>query len=356
MSLSDRGELGQPIVHVVVNGSTYAARSEALKAAKTLISEAPALALKVLPTSLSTAIVKLATPFPQTPADDEKVSSNNSPVRLQQILIDIATSSASKNEAFKANLMVDLALVAHHPFVVQKGDLLWIRLLQLAQLSPQHLVSDHREQLINAAMEALLHGNDASGRQLMTSLSIVSPLSVVPELSEKINTNLSDSSIAAFTQTDIAIFRHTSDQPYINPLADKKSDTPTKGKGAADKKWDEEVRKSLAAKQKVTTPALSKADQALVKAQLAQESETREKVAAALARVQQALSAVESLLASRSEIVLEELSAIAQALGSFSSRQLARLVAGEVYAVWLVRKCFSVVHNGFRHPKLMREL
>lgn len=168
-------------------------------------------------------------------------------------------------------------------------------------------------------------------------MTIVSPLVIVPELADKIISTLSDSTLASLSETDIGIYQHSGEQPYLNPLADKKSDTPTKGKGAADKKWDEEVRKSLAAKQKSAAPALSKADQALVKAQLAKEAEIRASVGDALSRVQQALSAIESLLASRNEVVVDELLGIVEALGAFSSKQLARLASTEVYAIWLVR-------------------
>lgn len=173
-------------------------------------------------------------------------------------------------------------------------------------------------------------------------------MSIVPELSEQASVALRNPSISSVGPTEVAIYSHPHDQPYVNVLGNKNADLPTKGKGAADKKWDDEVRKSLAAKQKTAAaPALSKADQAAVKAQLAKEAETRADVGNALALVKQALSIVESLLASRSEVVEEEMPTLVESLGAFVSQQLARLVPAELFAVWLVRYlCFPTETMG----------
>lgn len=68
-------------------------------------------------------------------------------------------------------------------------------------------------------------------------------------------------------------------------------------------KWDQETRAALAAKKKASqgTSTLSKADKALVDAQLAKESEVRSRVSDALARVHQSLRIIRSLLSLSSE-------------------------------------------------------
>lgn len=59
-------------------------------------------------------------------------------------------------------------------------------------------------------------------------------------------------------------------------------------------KWDEEVRKSLANK-KGNTPALTKQQQALVKAQLEKEQATRQRVVGIKAQLERGLAMVKSV-------------------------------------------------------------
>lgn len=164
----------------------------------------------------------------------------------------------------------------------------------------------------------------------------------MPDISDKAITILSASSIDEIREQEIDIYRHSGDQPFVNVLADKKSDAPTKGKGAADRKWDEEVRKSLASKQKGGIPILSKTDQAAVKAQLAKEADVRVLVGASVSSVKQALSIIESMLPSPDEALVEELPAVIEALGAFASKHLAKLVASDVLGLWTVSDYLSI--------------
>jgi CRISPR/Cas system-associated protein Cas7 (RAMP superfamily) len=81
-----------------------------------------------------------------------------------------------------------------------------------------------------------------------------------------------------------------------------KGASAAKGKNAAIDKWDQETRAALAKKKAAQgAPALSKAERALVDAQLAKEAEIRARVQDALARVHEALRIIRSLLIQTSE-------------------------------------------------------
>lgn len=156
------GEFGQPLFHVAINGSTHAARSEALSSLKSLVREAPALASKIIAPALKITLDRqIALPVASS-GDDEKPQSDNSRGRFQHLLSEIATESTSQADEFKAGLMADVALASHNPIVDPKGDLFWLRLLQIAKLSPERLVSDYQSQLVTCAMEALLSGTEVS--------------------------------------------------------------------------------------------------------------------------------------------------------------------------------------------------
>lgn len=75
----------------------------------------------------------------------------------------------------------------------------------------------------------------------------------------------------------------------------------SKGKNAAMDKWDQETRAALAAKKKQGSTTLTKAERALVDAQLANEAKTRARVVDALSRVHQSLRIIRSLLSLSTE-------------------------------------------------------
>ena len=70
-----------------------------------------------------------------------------------------------------------------------------------------------------------------------------------------------------------------------------------KGKDLELRKWEAELRKTLATKKPANASSLSKQDKALVDAQLAKESQIRAKVTAVKAKLEHGLHLVQSIVA-----------------------------------------------------------
>lgn len=111
-------------------------------------------------------------------------------------------------------------------------------------------------------------------------------------------------------------------------------------------KWDQETRAALAAKKKQGAATLSKADRALVDAQLAHETEIRARVSDALARVHQSLRVIRSLLTLSAEDRDQFLPKIAFSLLTAMTSQKSALFEEEGFQTILVSSCLG---NSFRY-------
>jgi hypothetical protein len=108
-------------------------------------------------------------------------------------------------------------------------------------------------------------------------------------------------------------------------------------KDYATDKWEQEVRDSLAKKKSATAVVLSKADKALVAAQLVKEADIRTRIAVEQAKLRRGIELVASLADSKSPDVYKHVQLMARMLlgsvfgaGSF-------LVDGRAFTVFLVR-------------------
>lgn len=120
-------------------------------------------------------------------------------------------------------------------------------------------------------------------------------------------------------------------------LASKKSTSATieKGKDAEIKKWEAELRKTLA--QKATSPTLSKQDQALVDAQLQKEKVIRERVESIRKSFSDGLHIIKSVLASNAPGLQDYLSSFASILLDDVIKDANALVGTEATYTYLVR-------------------
>lgn len=111
-------------------------------------------------------------------------------------------------------------------------------------------------------------------------------------------------------------------------------------------KWDQETRAALAAKKKAGqgSASLSKADRALVDAQLVKEAEIRARVVDALARVHQSLRIIRSLLSASTEerdrflppMVFSLLSAVTSKNSSLFGEEAFQTVLVRQFSSWVV--------------------
>lgn len=109
----------------------------------------------------------------------------------------------------------------------------------------------------------------------------------------------------------------------------KDEERPTKGKEASIAKWEEEIRKSIAAK-KATGATLTKQQQAAVNAQLATEAKIREHVAQVQTKLKRGLHLIQSVVAAGSDDLKLHVSELIKLLlegplqrGSFLAGELA---------------------------------
>ena len=170
-------------------------------------------------------------------------------------------------------------------------------------------------------------------------LIFIAPAVFLPLLLQDIATDLDLASTSSVQTTDIAIWQLPADVTYVDVLATKVSgpEKIAKGKDRALQQWEEEVRQSLAAKKvngALPTKSLTKAEKALVDAQLAKEAIVRQQVDVALSHLRRGLRIVASLLRSPSEEVLAALPLLLDAVLAVFAIPLISLVKDEAYQLW----------------------
>lgn len=108
-------------------------------------------------------------------------------------------------------------------------------------------------------------------------------------------------------------------------------------KDYATEKWEEEIREAVA-KKKSTQPGakLSKADQALVTAQMGKEADTRKRISTVRASLHRGTELIRSLVASNSEAVSKHLRTMAESLLNSVFGPGSFLVDERVFTVFLV--------------------
>lgn len=109
-----------------------------------------------------------------------------------------------------------------------------------------------------------------------------------------------------------------------------------KGKGAAEAKWDAEVRKSLANK-KAGPATLTKQQQALVQAQLEKEAQVRQRVDGIKSRLERGLRLVGSVVDAKVDELKLYVSVIQDMLISGALGKGPSLVGDQAFQAYLVR-------------------
>lgn len=147
--------------------------------------------------------------------------------------------------------------------------------------------------------------------------------------------------LAAFSAQDFAIWQHTGELPHVDVLAAAASKSASKaqanGKDRALAQWDAEQREALAKKKGKAAAPVSKADRALVDAQLTKEQQIRRNVDDALARVRRGLTFVKSLLDATTFGIEAVANDLVQLLMSVAGQTAVVHVAQLVFETFLVR-------------------
>ena len=128
----------------------------------------------------------------------------------------------------------------------------------------------------------------------------------------------------------------------------KKKDMPIeKGKDSELRKWEAELRKSLATKKPANAGNLSKQDKALVDGQLSKESKIRSKVTAVKARLERGLHLVRSIVAANPQELHSLISSITSLLIAGAVRHGALFVGSAAFETYVVSKS-SFMHYIWR--------
>lgn len=194
--------------------------------------------------------------------------------------------------------LIKLLVPAHHE-LFGGFRLGWIGICQKAGLDPGHVVSTNAQAIVDIVTDIFVSSADASifrsASGVVGTASFVSPESIVPLL---INTMQSDFAIIPSIDVDdlkLAIWRAKDGELVHDVLAGQsKNNVVTKGKDADTLKWEQSVRKELAAKNK-TVRKLTKDEQATVDKQLELESSIRNLVNSQYAQLRRSLEIIISL-------------------------------------------------------------
>jgi hypothetical protein len=119
-------------------------------------------------------------------------------------------------------------------------------------------------------------------------------------------------------------------------LASKNEVHAIKGKDYEIAKWEEEIRKSLAAKKASTQVTLTKQQQALVNAQLEREAKIRHQVAGIRANLERGLQFIRSLVAYGVDEFRDYISAVASLILEGALGRGSMLVGRDAFDTYLV--------------------
>ena len=173
------------------------------------------------------------------------------------------------------------------------------------------------------------------------TLSIIAPELVHSRLITALLADISPARYSSFSPTDLAIWRTSPTETFVDVLAAAKGQpngaaAPRNG-SAEDRElmqWEAEVRAAQARK-KGAAVTLSKADRALVDAQLVKEAGVRAQVEQTLISIRQALATVDTLVATSPGALTAYLGRILTTLLELAASRFGALVADELFATYV---------------------
>ncbi|KAL1923463.1 uncharacterized protein VTP21DRAFT_8443 [Calcarisporiella thermophila] len=205
--------------------------------------------------------------------------------RLSSVINSITLFSPDADKSLLERILVDIAILAHHPRIATSDSWNWISLIQRAGINPGMLVEVHKEELVQI-ITTYLESSDKSkyfreaALSLATSLVFISPESIIPMIVDQCCKDLETKQLDGITEQELTIWKGEEGVLVVDVLkrGNKYVEDPNR-RGYATEKWERELRENIAKKkQQSTTVKLSKEEQAIVDAQLAKESSIRHQV------------------------------------------------------------------------------
>ncbi|KAF8161530.1 armadillo-type protein [Crassisporium funariophilum] len=305
LSKSDalRSQLGLVFIHLALNSQSQEIRRIVNTTLVGMNIRAPKLTNRVIRDALTTFLARGLPMSKQVAAGSEE----DQPIhwkkhtRLSTLLHSIVTFGDDVDPLLRETNVVELIILAHHHLLCGSDRQTWIDLCQKASLDPYELINKHLDKLFNLVLNATLteskHGFADASYSAVTTVVFVSPATALPRLVQQLQADLDPASLNALTDLDLGVWATPEGTTFVDVLSSAKGEArPNKGKDYEIAKWEEEIRKSLAAK-KSTPVTLSKQQQALVSGQLEKEAKIRQRVQTIRANLTRGLHIVRSIVA-----------------------------------------------------------
>ncbi|KAF9047662.1 armadillo-type protein [Panaeolus papilionaceus] len=293
-----RIQLGLLFVHLALEGHSSNVRRDINDTVVAGVKSLPKLAPAIIREAVS-AFCTRGLPSPAKGLAEDTPVAWNKHARLSAILLSSATFEQGVEQSVKEHAIIQLILIAHHDLVCGSARQTWIDLCQKASLDPYQVISSNLQKLLDLIYEASTsnqHGFSEASFKAITTLVFVSPSTVLPSLRDQLNVDLDPSVLNNISDESLGIWATPEGTTFVDVVAATQSDNrPNKGKDYEIARWEEEIRKSLAAK-KATGVTLTKQQQALVHAQLEKESKIRQQVNLIASSLTRGLHFVQSIV------------------------------------------------------------
>ncbi|KAH9925947.1 ARM repeat-containing protein [Epithele typhae] len=336
--------LGSIFLHLVVESNIPAVRRAAVGVVERLTAALPEHINLAITSACATYLSKEKTPVKANGSSDELETTTSKEARLPALILACAAFGEDCPLDIKQRMLWDWVLLAHHPGPSGKIRQVWIELCQKARVDPHELVTAHADAILEKVYSAMeVDSKAASGfseaaYRAVTTLVFVAPEAVLHKLVGHIQSDIAPSNTQSLADDDLAIWATPVGQTYVDVLATKKDEVPQKkGKGYKDAQWEAEVRKSLASKKASGAGAtLSKADQALVQAQLEKEAAVRARVEGIKAKLERGLGLVHALVRAQVEELHSFVSPLATLIREGAFGPAVRLVGETSFTTYLM--------------------
>lgn len=226
--------------------------------------------------------------------------------RLRSLLAYLFKHTENMSEKVRSKLLVESFVIAHQPFIDDSSSF-WIGLVRVVVLDPEKIVSANFHHLMERIKGSIASSpsdnnmlSDAAYRAV-TTLCLVTPELAFPEIVENVIESLDFQKLTHFGFFELGVWNTPSGHMFHDVLASQRNAmAPGKQAPASSiEKWEQELRASLEQKKGGTVKALTKAEKALVDAQLLKEVDVRAQVSDALAKLNHGFNLIHSLMRAR---------------------------------------------------------
>lgn len=284
------------IYHLVVPGSPTNAQLVP-SIVKDLYSEHQAFVGKLI---INTIYAVLSRPAGHKPIDGDSLS-HIPDTSFSHVLTTLFLSKDDIDASILKEDLVSLFVIAHHPKSSVKGG--WVSLCMESSLDPGKIVEEYGEQILanisSVADDAAKNNDDTmlgAAASAAATLSFINSSTITPKLVDIIVAGLDVSQFPEFDDDSLKIWNTPEGELANDPFETKKVYAENKNsKDYETKKWEESLRKEIAAKKGSSKPKYTKDQQVKVTEQLKKESQIRKSLKAIHARVHRSLALVSKL-------------------------------------------------------------